>query len=328
MTNIQKAKRESRSMTKQQSDLKTMIQSGEFKSQIKNALPKGGLTTERYISACLTALAYTPKLMQCSPNSVLKALMESARFGLEPNSPLGEAHLVPFGNNVTFLISYRGMMKLAWNTGMITTINFDKVCDNDGFVYKVGKEITFEHTPNMKGDRGEPYAYYAVAGLNNGGFAMHIMNKDEILKHGKQYSKSFTVKSSPWQTDFDAMAYKTVIRQLCDKKLPKATTEQSMLLNEAARVDDIPDNLVVYHDIEEVSTKIVEEAKEEKSPIQKGMDKAVEEHNKAIMDEIVDNHNKSIDFKLENEVVNEETGEVVEEPKKVKQPEQTAILEG
>ena len=319
MTNIQQAKRESRSMTKQQSDLKTMIQSGEFKSQIKNALPKGGLTTERYISACLTALAYTPKLMQCSPNSVLKALMESARFGLEPNSPLGEAHLVPFGSNVTFLIAYRGMMKLAWNTGMIKSLDFDKVCENDEFVYKKGREITFEHTPNMKGDRGEPYAYYAVAELKNGGFALHIMNKDEIMKHGKQYSKTFNGKASPWQTDFDAMAYKTVIRQLCDKKLPKATTEQSMLLNEAARIDDIPDDLVVYHDIEEVSTKIVEEVEdvqEEKSPIQKGMD------------EIVENHNKAIDFKLENEVVNEETGEVVEEPIQDEQPEQTTILEG
>ena len=241
MSNIEKIKKESRSLTKQQSDLKTMIQSGEFKSQIKNALPKGGLTTERYISACLTALAVTPKLMQCTSSSVLKAFMESARFGLEPNSPLGEAHLVPYGTKVEFLIAYRGMMKLAWNTGMIKSLDFDKVCALDKFVYKKGREIIFEHTPNLLGDRGKEIAYYALAELNNGGFALHIMTKEEIVKHGKQYSRSFTNNSSPWQTDFDAMAYKTVIRQLCDKKLPKATTEHAILLQEASRVDDIPD---------------------------------------------------------------------------------------
>jgi recombination protein RecT len=298
-------------MTKQQSDLKSMIQSGDFKTQIKNALPKGGLTTERYVSACLTALAVTPKLMQCTPSSVLKAFMESARFGLEPNSPLGEAHLVPYGNKVEFLIAYRGMMKLAWNTGMIKSLDFDKVCSLDKFVYKKGREVMFEHTPNLLGDRGKEIAYYALAELNNGGFALHIMTKEEIVKHGKHYSRSYSSKSSPWQTDFDAMAYKTVIRQLCDKKLPKATTEHSILLQEASRVDDIPDDLSVFHDIEEVSADIVEKVKD-KTPPDTSKAKEI----------IVDPEEKI------KEMVNEVTGEVREKPVQDKKPEQTAILEG
>jgi recombination protein RecT len=298
-------------MTKQQSDLKSMIQSGDFKTQIKNALPKGGLTTERYVSACLTALAVTPKLMQCTPSSVLKAFMESARFGLEPNSPLGEAHLVPYGNKVEFLIAYRGMMKLAWNTGMIKSLDFDKVCSLDKFVYKKGREVMFEHTPNLLGDRGKEIAYYALAELNNGGFALHIMTKEEIVKHGKHYSRSYSSKSSPWQTDFDAMAYKTVIRQLCDKKLSKATTEHSILLQEASRVDDIPDDLSVFHDIEEVSADIVEKVKD-KTPPDTSKAKEI----------IVDPEEKI------KEMVNEVTGEVREKPVQDKKPEQTAILEG
>jgi recombination protein RecT len=311
MQDIVNIKKQSRSMTKQQSDLKSMIQSGDFKTQIKNALPKGGLTTERYVSACLTALAVTPKLMQCTPSSVLKAFMESARFGLEPNSPLGEAHLVPYGNKVEFLIAYRGMMKLAWNTGMIKSLDFDKVCSLDKFVYKKGREVMFEHTPNLLGDRGKEIAYYALAELNNGGFALHIMTKEEIVKHGKHYSRSYSSKSSPWQTDFDAMAYKTVIRQLCDKKLPKATTEHSILLQEASRVDDIPDDLSVFHDIEEVSADIVEKVKD-KTPPDTSKAKEI----------IVDPEEKI------KEMVNEVTGEVREKPVQDKKPEQTAILEG
>jgi len=306
MSNIQQAKRESRSVTTQQSNLKTLIQGGDFKLQIRNALPRGGLTTERYISACLTALAITPKLLQCTPASVLKALMESARFGLEPNSPLGEAHLVPYGDKVEFLIAYRGMMKLAWNTGMLKSLDFDKVCENDQFKYKKGKEITFEHTPNMKNDRGQPYAYYAVAELKNGGFALHVMSKEEILKHGNHYSRSFSSPSSPWQTDFDAMAYKTVIRQLCDKKLPKATTEQSLLMNEAAHIDDIPADRAVFHEIEEASTKIVEEVQEKKSPLVKQVDDVVETNNESIdvkTGEVFDDERESSELFLEQKEI-------------------------
>ena len=275
MTNINKAKRESKALTPQQNDLKTMIQSGEFKAQIRNALPQGGLTTERYISACLTALAITPKLMQCTTSSVLKAFMESARFGLEPNSPLGEAHLVPYGNKVEFLIAYRGMMKLAWNTGMVKSLDFDKVCDHDQFVYKKGREISFEHTPNLKADRGEAYAYYAVAELVNGGFALQVMSKDDVIKHGKHYSRSFSSKTSPWQTDFDAMAFKTVIRQLCDKKLPKATTEQAILLNEAARIDMIPEEKEVYHDVSVAIDSLIEEEIPVEKPVKDKVEKVV-----------------------------------------------------
>ena len=90
----------------------------------------------------------------------------------------------------------------------------------------------------MRGSRSDAYAYYAIAELKSGGIAFQVMSKEDIIKHAQQFSKGFSHKSSPWQTDFDAMAYKTVIRQLCDKKLPKSTTEQSVLMREAAHIDD------------------------------------------------------------------------------------------
>ena len=198
--------------------------------------------------------------------------MESARYGLEPNSPLSEAALIPFGDTVQFLIQYRGMMKLAWNSGLLNSLDFDKVCENDHFVYKKGKGIDFEHSPNLRKPRGDTFAYYAIAELKNGGYALHVMSKDEIMKHAQQFSRAFKQKHSPWQTDFDAMAYKTVIRQLCDKKLPKATTEQSVLLNEAtheaAHIDDFVEE--DYHiDIEpEAKVKVVKEEPKIEEPKQ------------------------------------------------------------
>lgn len=239
MTDIKEAKKKSVSLTAKQVGLKETIQGKGFFEQIQNALPQGNLTARRYISSCLTALAVQPKLLQCKPSSVLKAMMESARYGLEPNSPLSEAALVPYGEDVTFLIEYRGMMKLAWNTGLIKSLDFDKICENDEFEYsKSHHGISFSHTPNLRGSRDDSYAYYALAELKGGGIAFQVMSKIDIIKHAKQFSKGFSHKSSPWQTDFDAMAYKTVIRQLCDKKLPKSTTEQSVLMREAAHIDD------------------------------------------------------------------------------------------
>jgi len=239
MTELQKAKERSVGLTNNQTSLKETIKGGEFYIQIANALPQGNLSAKRYISACLTALAVQPKLMQCKPSSVLKSMMESARYGLEPNSPLSEAALIPFGQECTFLIEYRGMMKLAWNTGLIKTLDYDKVCEGDEFDYSKSSDgLLFFHRPSLSASRGDGSIYYAYAELKHGGTAFQVMTRDDIVAHAKQFSRGYSSKSSPWQTDFDAMAYKTVIRQLCDKKLPKSTTENGILMNEAAHIDD------------------------------------------------------------------------------------------
>ena len=239
MTELQKAKERSVGLTNNQTSLKETIKSGDFYIQIANALPQGNLSAKRYISACLTALAVQPKLMQCKPSSVLKSMMESARYGLEPNSPLSEAALIPYGQECTFLIEYRGMMKLAWNTGLIKSLDYDKVCEGDEFDYSKGSNgLSFHHRPSLSASRGEGSIYYAYAELKHGGTAFQVMTRDDIVAHAKQFSRGYSAKSSPWQTDFDAMAYKTVIRQLCDKKLPKSTTENGILMNEAAHIDD------------------------------------------------------------------------------------------
>ena len=239
MTELQKAKERSVGLTNNQTSLKETIKGGEFYIQIANALPQGNLSAKRYISACLTALAVQPKLMQCKPSSVLKSMMESARYGLEPNSPLSEAALIPFGQECTFLIEYRGMMKLAWNTGLIKSLDYDKVCEGDEFDYSKSSDgLLFFHRPSLSASRGEGSIYYAYAELKHGGTAFQVMTRDDIVAHAKQFSRGYSSKSSPWQTDFDAMAYKTVIRQLCDKKLPKSTTENGILMNEAAHIDD------------------------------------------------------------------------------------------
>ena len=191
----------------------------------------------RFTRIAITAVKTNPKLAQCTRESLLGSLMLSAQFGLEPNSPLHEAVLIPYGNRVEFQVEYRGLLKLAWNSGMIQSIDFNKICENDSYTYKLGFHPEFSHEPELIKPRGETIAYYATASLKDGGRAMVLMSKTEIYEPGKRFSRSFRLKDSPWQTDFDAMAIKTVLRQLCDKKLPKATTKEALLFRSAAQAD-------------------------------------------------------------------------------------------
>ena len=247
MTDIQTAKAQSQGLAKSKQSVFELIKSK--KDNFRAVLPQG-CNADSFITACLIAVKMNTKLQQCKADTLIKAMMESARFGLEPNSPLSEAALVPYGDKVEFLIEYRGLLKLAWNSGMINMIDYDKICENDEYVYVKGYNSQFSHTPQLEGDRGSPIAYYAYAEIKGGGKAMILMSKDEIIKHMKQFSKAYNSKTSPWKTDFDAMAIKTVIRQLVDKKLPKSTTPESVLLAQAAHRDDVPDSETHYVDLD------------------------------------------------------------------------------
>jgi len=238
MSNIKNAKNKSKAITTKQESVYEMIESR--KATFQKLLPQNS-NAEKFVSACLIAVKQDPKLQQCNVGSLIKAMMESARFGLEPNSPLSEAALVPYGDKVNFLVQYRGLLKLAWNSGLVKSIEYDKVCENDVFEYSKGFNATFRHVPSISGDRGEILAYYAFAELTDGGQVVTVMTKKEIEMHMKRYSKGYTAKNSPWATDFDAMAIKTVLRQLVDKKIPKSTEIQSRsLLFQASDIDDIP----------------------------------------------------------------------------------------
>lgn len=65
---------------------------------IKRALP-GVMTPERFTRIVLTALSSNPELQQCTPESFCGAMMTAAQLGLEPNTPLGQAYLIPYRNN-------------------------------------------------------------------------------------------------------------------------------------------------------------------------------------------------------------------------------------
>lgn len=93
--------------------------------EIKKALPTI-LTPERFTRIALSAINNTPKLAECSPMSFIAALMNAAQLGLEPNTPLGQAFLIPYkakGNlECQFQLGYRGMIDLAYRNEHVQSI--------------------------------------------------------------------------------------------------------------------------------------------------------------------------------------------------------------
>ena len=184
--------------------------------EIKKALPNV-ITPERFTRMALTAVSVNPKLAECTPRSFMGALMNAAQLGLEPNTPLGQAYLIPFKNKgvmeVQFQIGYKGLIDLAYRSGEFLSIYAKEVYENDEFEYEFGLEPKLIHKPATS-NRGEVIAYYAVFKLVNGGFGFEVMSKDDIIAHAKKYSQNYDSKYSPWTNNFDEMAKKTVLKKV------------------------------------------------------------------------------------------------------------------
>lgn len=228
--------------------------------QIQKALPSM-VSSERFQRVALTAFSNNTKLQQCDPMSFIAAMMQSAQLGLEPNTPLGQAYLIPYGKQVQFQIGYKGLLELAQRSGKIKTLYAHEVRENDTFDIDYGLNQTLTHKPLLKGDRGEVIGYYAVYHLDTGGNSFIFMTKDEVLEHAKRFSKTYN--SGPWQTDFDAMAKKTVIKQLLKYaplsiELQKATSMDETVKTEIS--DDM--SLVKDEGIEAEFTELTDEGAE------------------------------------------------------------------
>lgn len=180
----------------------------KFKNSIEAVLPKH-LTAERMTRIALSELRLNPKLTQCNPLSFISAIVQASQLGLEPGV-LGKCYLIPYGQNVQFIVGYRGMLELARRSGEIQSVLAAEVCENDVFSYEMGLKPNIVHKPAM-GDRGKPIAFYSVAQFKDGGHQFEVMSTKEIEDVRKS---SKAANSGPWMTHYNEMAKKTVLRRL------------------------------------------------------------------------------------------------------------------
>ena len=239
-----------------------------------NAILPAGFDHTRFYNLVLSAVKKKPGLLECfsTPQgevTVLLSAMEAASIGLEPDTPMQEAWLLPQRNKgvmeCRLSIGYQGLVKLARRSGEIKSLRADVVKEGDVFAYSFGLEAdVMRHEPAPSDKRGELLYAYAVVRYMNGGYDFVVLDKGEIHERRSRSDswKSETGrKYSPWVTSTAAMWKKTAVRDLA-KLMPKsaefaradANDERSLSFDEddgsvvAASDDEVQDAEIIEDD--------------------------------------------------------------------------------
>ena len=244
-------------LAKKQKTMKDYVES--MSGEIAKALPSV-ITPERFTRITLSALSTNPQLQQTTPQSFLGAMMTAAQLGVEPNTPLGQAYLLPYKNKgvleCQFQLGYRGLMDLAYRSGEISVIQAHTVYENDEFHYEFGLEPKLEHKPAIK-DRGDAVAYYAMFKTKDGGYGFEVMSVQDVKLHAKKYSKSYDSAYSPWTTNFDEMAKKTVLKRVLKYAPLKSDFARQVTADESIKTEISSDMLDVANEPIEAEGSIV-----------------------------------------------------------------------
>mgnify|MGYP001566525359 CR=1 FL=1 len=242
-----------------------------YKGHIAALLPKH-LSPERMMRIALLVIGRNPKLGECTPASLLGAILESSRLGLEPGAGAGETWLVPFQNKkkgtmeVQLIVDYRAIIKGIRDGEGVGPVMAEAYYERDVMEYGAGASGPFLQWTPAKGERGKVLGYFAAAWDNDGRLlASAVKTVGEINKASKAKSKASD--TGPWSNDPDWMYKKSVIRPLA-KLLPgriKPELQQAVALDEKAELG-LPQDLGLLADPSEKPTPADEPEKQYQEP--------------------------------------------------------------
>lgn len=189
-------------------NFKSVINSASIRNRVTACL---GENAGAFVSSMLDLYTGDNYLQNCNPEAVAMECLKAASLKLPINKSLGFAYVVPYKNVPTFMIGWRGLVQLAMRTGQYKTINAG--CIYEGECVKHNRLTgQFEITGIATSDIA--IGYFGYFQLINSYEKMLYMTKQEVASYGRKYSKAFDSSYSPWKTEFDKMAMKTVLRQL------------------------------------------------------------------------------------------------------------------
>lgn len=183
-------------------------------------LPKH-MTADRLVRLAIGAVRTTKHLSECTIPSFASAIMACSVLGLEPNTPLGHAYLIPFKNKgvyeCTLIVGYKGLTELMYRSGIVASVRAVPVFEGDDFDYELGLHSDIRHKPSKSAERGtDPTKLthvYPVVKLREAGIdpIWDVLTRPQIEMRRKRSKAS---GDGPWVTDYIPMALKTGIRQI------------------------------------------------------------------------------------------------------------------
>lgn len=221
-------------------EFRDVLNSQTIKALLHNSLKgKAGA----FASSMIDLYSSDYALQSCDPEKVALECVKAAVLDLPIVRALGYAYIVPYNNIPTFVIGYKGLIQLAQRSGQYNVINADMVYEGEltgsdklsGMVRLDGKK---------KSDT--VIGYFAYFKLLNGYEKMMYTSRQEMTDFVNQRCPSAKAKTSPWKSDFDKMACKTVLKQLIGKYGPTSLEMQKVLAE---------DNKINTGEIKEIPTK-------------------------------------------------------------------------
>jgi len=184
-------------------------------AQFRNAMKEN---SGPFIASIIDLVGTDTALQDCDPNLIIKECLKAATLKLLINKSLGHAYIIPYKikgvPTPQFQMGYKGFIQLAMRTGQYKFINADAVYEGEEVIKnRVTGQVKIEGSAASE----KVIGYLAYFELLNGFSKTVYMTKAEVEAHAKRYSKAYAYDSSPWKTDFNIMAIKTVIKQLLSR---------------------------------------------------------------------------------------------------------------
>ena len=212
---------------------------------------------QQFVTSLLSIVTNNNLLAKATNESIMTAAMKAATLKLPIEPSLGMAYIVPYNRNekqgntwvkineAQFQMGYKGFIQLAQRSGQIRNINCDIVYKEEFLRYD--KVYGTLHLKEEQVDSGEVEGYFASLELINGFRKMIFWKKEKVIAHAQKYSKTYDKQigdfksGTPWKTEFDAMAQKTLIKELLSKYAPLSTELQEAIIadNEDSNVNEV-----------------------------------------------------------------------------------------
>lgn len=196
-----------------------------------------------FISSVISVANGNPQLRNAEPMSIIGAAMVAATMQLQVIPTLGQCYIIPYGKKAQFQVGYLGLLQLCQRSGQFKKILAAPVHEGE---YVSGDEFDEEYVFDKKQKKSDKViGYMAKFELLNGFTKVAYWDIDKVKAHATKFSQAFRAGfNSPWKSDFDAMAQKTVLKSIL-KFAPKSiemqnavTFDQSVVNTNTSDVQD------------------------------------------------------------------------------------------
>ena len=237
-----------------------------YDEEFRVTVPDSSFNLQRTYEVAAAEVQKNKRLQECSIESILESIKQACYLGLEPSSVTGEAYLVPYGNRCTLVIGYKGQLELMYRGGHVISVWAYPIYESDlpNVDIQLGTNPQVKHSPTLGATRGELVAVYACAEIpNSSQIKFDFMTREECDRIRSKSAGAHS-KSHPWNTDYEAMCLKSVIKKMSKTISKKQNVHAERLSYASVAAEDTGEGQTITLGSTDFQTLTKEEESNEK----------------------------------------------------------------